>query len=142
MIDKKYWGIVFLFCLGVLGSQVSHAQSVESVIVENSKTIPKVPPKNIPKIIIDPGHGGKDPGAISTKNHIQESALVLSISKKIATSLKKNLGANVLLTRDTDTFLELGERNRFANRNQCDLFFPFMPMRHKALKLKVLSFII
>lgn len=78
----------------------------------------KLPP---PVIVIDPGHGGKDPGAISRKK-IREKDLVLAISKKLAASLRKKTGASVFLTRTRDRFITLGERDEIANRRQCDLF--------------------
>lgn len=81
-----------------------------------------ITPKIIPKIIIDPGHGGKDPGASSSKYKLVEKDLVLKFSKKISASLKKKMGAQVLLTRTGDQFIELDARNRFANKSQCDLF--------------------
>ncbi len=87
-----------------------------------SKATPKMIPKIIPRIIIDPGHGGKDPGACSSHYKLIEKELVLKISKKISANLKKKMGAQVLLTRNGDQFIELGARNRFANKNQCDLF--------------------
>lgn len=74
-----------------------------------------------PIIIIDPGHGGKDPGAVS-KSKIREKDLVLSISKRLAQSLRKKLGAKVFLTRSDDRFITLGDRDRIANRRSCDLF--------------------
>jgi len=78
---------------------------------------PKPPP---PKIILDPGHGGKDPGAIS-KTKIREKDIVLKISAKLAAILRKK-GAEVSFTRQNDRFIELGKRNEIANRRQCDLF--------------------
>ena len=74
-----------------------------------------------PVIIIDPGHGGKDPGATS-RYKIREKDLVLAVSKKLGASLKRKIGATVSLTRATDKFITLGERNRIANQKQCDLF--------------------
>jgi N-acetylmuramoyl-L-alanine amidase len=74
-----------------------------------------------PTIIIDPGHGGKDPGAISRKK-IKEKDVVLSISKKLADSLRKKMGADVFLTRNGDQFISLGGRDTFANGKSCDFF--------------------
>ena len=68
-------------------------------------------------IIIDPGHGGKDPGAVG-KGNLREKNMTLGIAKKVEASLKKmpNLkGINIYLTRRTDKFLELYERTAFAN---------------------------
>jgi N-acetylmuramoyl-L-alanine amidase len=78
--------------------------------------------------VIDPGHGGKDPGAIGSFGKkkkrwtAREKDVVLQISKQLASALKKRLGAKVFYTRSNDAFITLGERNRIANRRQCDLF--------------------
>jgi N-acetylmuramoyl-L-alanine amidase len=82
---------------------------------------PPPPPPPPPVIVIDPGHGGKDPGAIS-KSKIREKDVVLAISKKLAQSLKKRLGAKIFFTRAGDQFVTLDYRNRFANQRRCDLF--------------------
>lgn len=73
-----------------------------------------------PVIVIDPGHGGKDPGAIS-RSRVREKDLVLAIGKKLMTSLKKR-GAQVYLTRNRDQFLTLEHRDQVANQRSCDLF--------------------
>jgi len=73
-----------------------------------------------PIIIIDPGHGGKDPGARA--HHTKEKDLVLSFSKKLAQSLKKKVKAQVFLTRSNDVFIPLEKRDEIANQRQCDLF--------------------
>ncbi|HRX16206.1 MAG TPA: N-acetylmuramoyl-L-alanine amidase [Spirochaetota bacterium] len=77
---------------------------------------PDSPPKEkIAFIFIDPGHGGRDPGAIGGK--IREKDLTLKLSRKIRDYLKKNLkGVQILMTRDKDHFIELGKRTEMANR--------------------------
>lgn len=59
------------------------------------------------KIVLDPGHGGKDPGAVA--NGMQEKEITLAIAKKVAEILKAN-GIIVELTRDKDIYLDLTER--------------------------------
>ena len=71
-------------------------------------------------IVIDAGHGGKDPGGGSAGNLI-EKPIVLSISKKIGAILTAK-GYTVLLTRDTDRFIPLKERIAFATKHKADLF--------------------
>lgn len=71
-------------------------------------------------IVIDAGHGGKDPGGGSHGNLI-EKPIALSISKKIKAILTAK-GYTVLLTRDTDRFIPLKERTAFAIRHKADLF--------------------
>ncbi len=71
-------------------------------------------------IVIDPGHGGKDPGGIGVGNQY-EKPIALAISKKIAAILTAK-GYTVLLTRDSDKFIPLKERTAFAIRHKADLF--------------------
>ncbi len=72
------------------------------------------------KIIIDPGHGGKDPGAVAFG--LKEKNLVLAISKQLAAILRAKYGYEVKLTRTDDTFIPLEERTAIANTEQADLF--------------------
>ncbi|WBL14545.1 N-acetylmuramoyl-L-alanine amidase [Sutcliffiella sp. NC1] len=70
-------------------------------------------------IVLDPGHGGKDPGA--SANGIVEKNLVLDISLR-AKKLLEDQGAIVIMTRETDVFLELHERAAIANSSNADIF--------------------
>lgn len=72
-------------------------------------------------VVIDPGHGGKDPGAIG-KRGTYEKDVVLAIATKLATQLDKERGIKALLTRNNDTYLGLRERTNIANRHKADLF--------------------
>lgn len=71
-------------------------------------------------IVIDPGHGGKDPGAIAYG--LKEKDIVLRTGKMLAKHLRSKLNATVILTREEDTFLPLEERTAIANTNSADLF--------------------
>ncbi|KYQ88006.1 MULTISPECIES: N-acetylmuramoyl-L-alanine amidase [Thermoactinomyces] len=71
-------------------------------------------------VVIDPGHGGKDPGAIGFK--INEKDVVLNLAKKLNDHLGQYEKAVVSLTRWDDRFLELSERAKFANDRNADLF--------------------
>lgn len=72
-------------------------------------------------IVVDAGHGGKDPGSISHK--VQEKKITLSIAKKVGKLIQDNVkGVKVIYTRDTDKFIELHERAKIANRNKADIF--------------------
>lgn len=74
-------------------------------------------------IIIDPGHGGHDPGNIGYGKKSQEKDVVLSIAKKLGGYIEKNLpDVNVIYTRDDDTYVDLWERGSTANRAEGDLF--------------------
>jgi len=72
-------------------------------------------------VVIDPGHGGKDPGAIGPSG-LQEKEVVLDICKRLASLLQTRLGINVLLTREDDTFISLSGRTKMANAEGADLF--------------------
>lgn len=75
----------------------------------------------IDTIIIDPGHGGRDPGAIGKSNTF-EKKITLAIAKEIKTELLKKLNVKVLMTREVDSFIPLKERTKFANSNMGKLF--------------------
>jgi N-acetylmuramoyl-L-alanine amidase len=74
----------------------------------------------ISRIVIDPGHGGHDPGAQA--NGVTEADLVLDISLRLEKLLQAQPGVEVVLTRRTDTFVPLEERTAIANREGADLF--------------------
>lgn len=72
-------------------------------------------------IVIDAGHGGRDPGAVGSK--IKEKDVVLALALKVGELIKTNLpDVRVVYTRTTDTFVELHRRARIANENNADLF--------------------
>ena len=74
-------------------------------------------------VVIDPGHGGKDPGAIGYSD-VQEKNIVLDIALRMGERIKENFGdkVEVIYTRKEDKFVELHERGRIANKNDADLF--------------------
>jgi len=74
----------------------------------------------ISRIVIDPGHGGHDPGAKG--DDITESELVLDVALRLEKMLLKVPGVEVVLTRRTDDFVGLQERTAIANRENADLF--------------------
>jgi len=75
----------------------------------------------IKKIVIDPGHGGDDPGAIGPSG-IQEKDIVLSVGKKLGDILTAKYEAEVIFTRNKDIFIPLNERTETANSKKADLF--------------------
>ncbi|MEK6760135.1 MAG: N-acetylmuramoyl-L-alanine amidase [Deltaproteobacteria bacterium] len=72
-------------------------------------------------IVIDPGHGGDDTGAVGPTG-VQEKDIVLRLALMAAQELSGYPGFKVLLTRDSDVFIPLAERPEFANRHGADLF--------------------
>jgi N-acetylmuramoyl-L-alanine amidase len=75
----------------------------------------------IGKIVIDAGHGGHDTGTIGP-NGLMEKDLVLDVALRLGKLLEGRLGADVVYTRDDDTFIPLETRTAVANQNQADLF--------------------
>lgn len=78
------------------------------------------PPRSIGKVVLDAGHGGKDPGANSATG-VQEKQVVLAVTLLVAESLRDQ-GVTVVLTRKSDVFVELDDRVAIANRARPDLF--------------------
>lgn len=72
-------------------------------------------------IVLDAGHGGKDPGAQNAKFNLKEKELTLDLSLRVKSLLEKS-GYQVFLTRDVDRYLKLEERSSFANSKDADLF--------------------
>ena len=85
---------------------------------------------SVQRIVIDPGHGGKDPGTY-LKGGIKEKNIVLKLAKVVAKKIEEKLGCEVVLTRSTDRFLSLEKRTAFANMNKADLFVSLHINAHK-----------
>ena len=74
-------------------------------------------------VVIDAGHGGKDPGAVSATGKIREKDITLKVALMVGESIKKNHPeVKVLYTRKTDVFVGLNDRARMANKADADLF--------------------
>ena len=74
-------------------------------------------------IVIDPGHGGKDPGAIGKKMKTMEKTVVLNVSLLLGEMIKKDFpNIKVIYTRDTDEFIGLASRAKIANKAGADFF--------------------
>ena len=76
---------------------------------------------DVQTIVIDPGHGGRDPGAIGALG-TKEKDIVLDIAKGLKNKLEKSGKFKVILTRDSDISMSLAERVEFANSGRTDLF--------------------
>lgn len=88
---------------------------------ENEIVFYKKVAKRVELIVLDPGHGGIDPGAVG-KNGLYEKDANLDISKILKKFIEDSLKVKVLLTRDKDQYLSLKARTSFANRNAADIF--------------------
>lgn len=110
-----------------LGSSPSEALTIKSI------SIPAIDPDaeynqvrdklKFDTIVIDAGHGGHDPGNQGYRKRTNEKDIVLSIALKLGKYINEYLPeVNVIYTRNDDTFIELEERGRIANRAEADLF--------------------
>jgi len=91
------------------------------IIVPNTPSLAQQLGLGIKTIVIDPGHGGKDPGAIGIDG-IREKDVVLKVGKLLAQELAQKTGAKIIMTRDRDIFIPLEERTAIANTKDGDLF--------------------
>ena len=89
-------------------------------VAETVKKI-KTPQEALKTIVIDPGHGGMDPGAIGPGG-LQEKDIVLDIALLVRDEIKKEPKLTVYMTRERDVFIPLQDRTKFANTKKADLF--------------------
>lgn len=101
--------------------ETSSAAVAVGVEIEPTSLTEEKKRNNVVKIVIDPGHGGKDPGAISRRG-TREKELNLLIAKELARVLAEDYGYRVILTRKDDTFVPLFNRAEIANQKHADLF--------------------
>ena len=101
----------------------AHKTDNTALPAEKSSKITRKQPliSKIRRIVVDPGHGGHDPGAVG-QSGLQEKDVVLSIGLKLREKLKEELGLDVVMTRSTDIFIPLEERTAIANKVNADLF--------------------
>jgi N-acetylmuramoyl-L-alanine amidase len=76
----------------------------------------------VKRVVIDPGHGGRDGGAVGYSGNFVEKKATLDIALRVAELLKDQPDLEVLLTREKDKYITLQYRTEFANRQQADLF--------------------
>ena len=92
-----------------------------SVIEKKPRTKRSPSISKIRRIVVDPGHGGHDPGAVGPSG-LQEKDVVLAIGLKLRELLRDELGMDVVMTRSSDVFIPLEERTAIANKVNADLF--------------------
>lgn len=96
-----------------------HNKLLSNAAIELNRNIEKW---NLNTVVIDPGHGGKDPGAIGI-NGVKEKDINLSIALKLGAMIEKEMeGTKVVYTRSSDKFVELYKRGKIANENNGKLF--------------------
>jgi N-acetylmuramoyl-L-alanine amidase len=104
------------------GRAIDPPQKVEAAPAAVARRQTTAPPSGkIRKVVIDPGHGGKDPGAIGV-NGLEEKDIVLAVGRKLARRLEREMGIQAILTRTDDTFIPLETRTAIANAEEADLF--------------------
>ena len=93
--------------------------------IEQEKNVKKIQELRkkwlIDTIVLDPGHGGKDPGAIGI-NHLKEKTITLDIAKQLGKMIERNLTMKVIYTREEDVFVPLWKRTQIANNAGGDIF--------------------
>lgn len=97
-----------------------HRVILDIVRIRNSPRSP-TSGRRVRRVVLDPGHGGHDPGATSSSG-LEEKTVVLDIAHRTAALLARELGITTLLTRDADDFVPLEERTARANAFGADLF--------------------
>ncbi len=88
---------------------------------ERPKQVAVFKPGKIRRIVVDPGHGGHDPGAMNPDG-TKEKDVVLEMGLKLAKKIREELGIDVVMTRSRDIFIPLEERTAIANKVNADLF--------------------
>ena len=100
----------------IFPGKVSYNVEVKSLQVESPID------NSFRRVVIDPGHGGRDPGAVGVSGRIYEKDIVLAVSKKVKELVERNLEVEVILTREDDSFVPLQQRTAYANRHDANLF--------------------
>ena len=123
--DKNYGGKFYLQADGVYARNIVTIDGKKHAFQENGLWIAEVPApvnygnyKNV--VFLDPGHGGRDPGAVY--NGLREKDLNMSIYRKLRSELEK-LGYTVLTSRDKDVYVDyVTERSEMVNKTDADVF--------------------
>ena len=116
-----------IFLLFIFTFDVGLSQSTDTKIVKT--------------IVLDAGHGGKDPGNLGTKRYkTTEKDVALAITLQVGKYISQSFpGIKVLYTRDDDSFPKLKERTEFANKNNADLFISIHCNANESKKPKGVS---
>jgi N-acetylmuramoyl-L-alanine amidase len=103
------------------GATTSTTSHVAAPTAQGERSLIRALGLKIGKIVVDAGHGGHDTGTVGP-NGLMEKDLVLDVALKLGKLLEDRLGAEVIYTRDDDTFIPLETRTAVANKEQADLF--------------------
>ncbi|MFH1932056.1 MAG: N-acetylmuramoyl-L-alanine amidase [Pseudomonadota bacterium] len=99
-------------------------------VPEDSMSLARQLGLNVKRIVIDPGHGGKDPGC-NASGGVQEKNIVLGIARILKKKIEEEIGCEVFLTRNGDVFLPLERRTAIANMKKADLFISLHINAHR-----------
>lgn len=111
----------FRIIIDVRGQRAGQPQPEAPAQVDATPSLAQQLGLGIRRIIVDPGHGGKDCGAIGVGG-LLEKDITLAVARELAARLKKRLDCEVIMTRDSDVFIPLEERTAIANSKEGDLF--------------------
>ena len=111
--------IIVLTVIGPTAGLRQPQAVVPPSVPEPPPATPRRPSRSRPKIVLDPGHGGDDPGA---EGYAIEKEMTLDIARRLSRILRQRLRADVVLTREADETLALKERTARANAEGADLF--------------------
>lgn len=95
--------------------------SREAKSIDGQRSLTRALGLKIGRIVVDAGHGGHDSGTLGPGG-VQEKDVVLDVALRLGKLLRQRLGADVIYTRDDDTFIPLEQRTAIANKAQADLF--------------------
>jgi N-acetylmuramoyl-L-alanine amidase len=103
-------------------AQESQIQAQANALAEGNPSIARQLGLGVHRIVIDPGHGGKDPGTVNRALGLEEKNITLDIAKRLNAILNEHAELEVILTRARDEYVALEERAAIANSNQGDIF--------------------
>ena len=112
----------FRIVIDVWGTKPSKFKTTKKDKKITTSALAKQLALGVNRIVIDPGHGGRDRGASGYLKGVYEKDVVLKIAKELAKKIRKELQCEVFLTRTRDRYLTLEERTAIANTKNADLF--------------------
>jgi N-acetylmuramoyl-L-alanine amidase len=113
---------IYLQAKFVSHAQESQTQSQAAAAAAGNPSIARQLGLGVHRIVIDPGHGGKDPGTVNRSLGLEEKSITLDIAKRLNAILNEHAELEIILTRPRDEYVALEERAAIANSNQGDIF--------------------
>ena len=113
---------IYLQAKFVSHAQESQTQLQATAVAEGNPSIARQLGLGVHRILIDPGHGGKDPGTVNRSLGLEEKSITLDIAKRLNAILNEHAELEIILTRPRDEYVALEERAAIANSNRGDIF--------------------